>query len=101
MSSKKEKQKWCIAYDEDLKDHYGTNCDCIIEKEVIHATFDTRKQAEQYLESCKLKEPKCKPWVGTYYYHDKSSLGHLTWPARVQVYYSDSPIPHNPEPYAK
>lgn len=94
--------KWQIAWTKDNKDRYGTNCDCIIEEEVIVATFDSKEDAQQYLEACKTQAYRDNPnlYLGyrdkRSYFLNKSPLAYANRTARVEKCDDSPPPPHNP-----
>jgi hypothetical protein len=97
--------KYQIVWTRDIKDHYGTNCNCVIEEEEVVATFDTEEAAVEYLEASKTKGYKDNPnlyigWAdqrrGKNYFYRKSLLASADRSARVEKVYEESPPPHNP-----
>ena len=92
-----------IVWDKDIKDHYSTNCDCVIKEEVVVATFDTEEAAMEYLEACKTKAYRDNPnlyigWSeerrGKNYFYRNSPLASANKTARVREV--SAPPPHNP-----
>jgi hypothetical protein len=94
-----------IVWDRDIKDHYGTNCDCVIKEEVVAATFDTEEAAMEYLEACKTKAYRDNPslyigWSeerrGKNYFYRNSPLASANKTARVREVPAPARPPHNP-----
>lgn len=85
-----------VGYQTEYTPNSYTGQAVYFEREEIVATFDSEKDAYDYIKKSKLKNPKKPCWNDGYKFLKKSLLGPYA-DAEVREKVSPEPIPHNPK----